>query len=117
MDSTPVRWMRRPIASSMLSLILCLGAPTIAAADEPEATAQQKAEPSRSERAEDIGNKVFDAVVLRPFQSLAVVGGTALFVPAALMASPGGRPVIEEAWDFFVVIRYEDAWTRRLGQF
>ena len=72
-------------------------------------------EPNSSDRAKDYGEKTFDIMVLRPLQSLAVVGGAALFVPAAAMASPGGSPSIEEAWDYLVVVRYEDAWKRRLG--
>ena len=71
----------------------------------------------RPEPGPGIGEKTFDAVVLRPIQTLGLVSGAGLFVPAAIITSPGGRPLIEEAWDYFVIVSYEEAWKRPLGRF
>jgi hypothetical protein len=103
----------------VLSCLLIAGVPALAGAEDAASSQSKQAvqKSTRSERAREVGEKSFDAVVLRPLQSVVVVAGTVLFVPAAAMSSPGGLPLIEEAWDYFVVVRYEDAWTRRLGEF
>lgn len=105
----------RHCVGAILAVSILLGAAPALAADDADATTSTQV--SRRERAADVGKKSFDVVVLRPLQSLAVVVGGGLVVPAAVMSSPGGLPLIEEAWDYFVVIRYEDAWTRPLGEF
>lgn len=59
----------------------------------------------------------FDVLVLRPVAVAKSAVGAGLFVPAALLASPGGRDPILEAWDVFVAQPAESAYTRPLGEF
>ena len=59
----------------------------------------------------------FDVVVLRPLSAVATVVGTAFFVPAAAVTSPGGRSAITEAWDVFVVGPAALAFERPIGDF
>jgi hypothetical protein len=40
-----------------------------------------------------------------------------LFVPAALLSSPGGAESIDIAWQTFVGSQVEDTFKRRLGDF
>ena len=72
--------------------------------------------------AASFGRKTYDVLVLRPLQVTALIFGTALFIPAAIITSPaaiepGGEVLIEEAWDYFVLVSYEDAFERPLGRF
>ena len=97
------RIVARLVACSLLACLL-LGA--IPAAADEEAW---YAAPAR------YGTMGFDAVVLRPLAVLGLAGGSALFVPAAVMASPGGRDSIEEAWERFVILPGEQVWGRPLG--
>ena len=80
--------------------------------DEPLAEADK----GRGDAA-SVGRKTYDVLVLRPLQVTGLIFGTALFIPAAIITSPGGRDPIEEAWDYFVVVSYEDAFERSLGRF
>ncbi|MEE8166125.1 MAG: hypothetical protein V3T64_11190 [Myxococcota bacterium] len=60
---------------------------------------------------------VFDVVLLRPLGLLRLVIGAAFFVPAAVVASPGGFDSIEEALELFVLVPAEDLLERPLGDF
>ncbi len=62
----------------------------------------------------------FDVVVLRPLAAVTVVVGTALFVPAALIALVGGKGSkerVSEATELFVTEPFEEAFRRPLGDF
>ncbi len=59
----------------------------------------------------------FDVVLLRPLGLLRLVIGAAFFVPAAVVASPGGFDSIEEALELFVLVPAEDLLERPLGDF
>jgi hypothetical protein len=87
-----------------------------AAADSESASNEADAAGHES-RTIEILNKTFDAVVLRPPQALMAAAGAVAFVPAAILASPGGRDSIEEALDRFVMIPVETAFQRPLGEF
>ena len=63
------------------------------------------------------GSVVFDVVLLRPLGLLRLVIGAAFFVPAAVVASPGGFENIEEALELFVLAPAEDVLERPLGDF
>jgi len=69
---------------------------------------------SRVVRAADIA---FDIVVLRPVGVANSAVGAVLFVPAALLTSPGGRDLIDEAWERFVRGPVEFTYQRPLGEF
>ncbi len=58
----------------------------------------------------------FDIVVLRPLGFAASLVGAALFVPTALVASPGGLDSIEQVWEQFVITPAEHVYTRPLGE-
>ena len=91
----------RALAASVLAVLLVA----------ESAQANSGAEPGRWAAA------AFDVVVVRPVSAVATVVGAALFVPAALITSPGGRPAISETWDVFVVTPANEAFKRRLGDF
>ena len=60
---------------------------------------------------------VFDLVLLRPLGLVTTVVGAALFVPAAVVTSPGGFDSIEEAWELFVLVPAKCVFRRPLGDF
>jgi hypothetical protein len=64
-----------------------------------------------------VGDMVFDALVLRPTGLVVAMVGMALFVPAALLASPGGSRPISEARDYFVRTPTDFLTARPLGEF
>lgn len=57
----------------------------------------------------------FDIVVLRPFGILATAAGAALFVPAGLLAAPGGRAHVEETFAQLVGEPFRKTFRRPLG--
>ncbi len=61
--------------------------------------------------------QAFDAVVLRPIGLAAVIIGSALFVPAAIVTAPGGRDAVQEAWEVFVQAPGKFVFSRGLGEF
>jgi hypothetical protein len=64
---------------------------------------------------EEVGGKVFDAVVLRPLGvGLTVVGGAAFLIAAPLAAYAEG---INEVWDLFVMGPVDFTFLRPLGDF
>jgi hypothetical protein len=65
----------------------------------------------------DLGSKTFDVLVLRPLGTVGTIAGFALFLPTALIASPGGEDSIIEAWDLFVGSPAQAAFQRPLGDF
>jgi len=97
-----LRWLRSLRSLWLAAAIAMLALPAPAAA-QPAAV-----------RALDV---TFDLVLLRPLGAASTVVGTALFVPAALVASPGGRDPIVEAWDRFVLRSAKYTATRPLGEF
>ena len=60
---------------------------------------------------------VFDVVLLRPLGLLTMVIGAAIFVPAAVVTSPGGLDSIEEALALFVLDPAKSVLERPLGDF
>jgi hypothetical protein len=63
------------------------------------------------------GAIVFDALVLRPTGLVVAMVGMAFFVPAALLASPGGSRPVSEARDYFVRTPADFLTARPLGEF
>ena len=84
--------------------------------DDEEGDASEDASPTRAKSSPPLGDKIYDATVLRPLRTVGLVVGTTLFIPAAIITAPGGRAQVEEAWDSFVVVTYEDAYDRPLGR-
>ena len=86
---------------------------------EPEVEAEREAEmdTAAASHGPNVGSKIFDCVILRPFGFAKTIVGGALFVPAAVLASPSGADNIQTAWDYFVVAPAEDTFTRPLGDF
>lgn len=62
-----------------------------------------------------LGDRVFDALVLRPLGALGTVSGFALFVCSAPVSGAALR--IDEAWETFVQRPAEYTFTRSLGDF
>jgi len=73
--------------------------------------------PAAGSTAAELGADAFDVVLLRPIQGVATVVGFGLFLPAAVMASPGGGSSIEAAWDHFVGEPAAQVIDRPLGEF
>jgi hypothetical protein len=65
----------------------------------------------------DYAAAAFDAAIVRPIGLSVVVLGAVWFVPAAILASPGGRPAIREAWERFVLVPGRYVFVRPLGAF
>ena len=64
-----------------------------------------------------VGDKVFDAAVLRPFGFITTIIGVVFFLPAALVSIPNGPDGREEAWDVLVGESVESTFRRPLGEF
>ncbi len=75
------------------------------------------AQSDRGGTASRLGAGTFDLILLRPLQVAATAIGCALFVPAAVFTSPGGRDSVAQAWDIFVATPGEAAFRRRIGDF
>jgi hypothetical protein len=60
-------------------------------------------------------DKAFDAVVLRPFAAGQALLGIGAFAVAVPLTWATGR--MDEAWDIFVQVPYDDAFIRKLGDF
>jgi hypothetical protein len=87
---------------------------------EPEVEAEREVGTETAAAASDgpsIGSKIFDCAVLRPFGFVTTLVGGALFVPAAVLASPSGPDNIQTAWEYFVAAPAENTFTRPLGDF
>jgi len=110
----------RNVARQALSLMLLVTIVLMAAAPVYAQDAEDSQEAQQVEGAgesTDWGGSIFDVIVLRPCQAVAVVIGAGLFVPAALISSPGGRPALSDAWDVFVAEPADTAFYRPLGDF
>lgn len=58
----------------------------------------------------------FDVVILRPVGAVSLVAGSALMVPATLLALPGGgRESVNDAYTMLVKNPWEDVADRKLG--
>ena len=58
----------------------------------------------------------FDLALLRPFGFAATVIGAILFVPAALVTSPGGFDRMGEALELFVLVPGKNVFRRPIGE-
>jgi hypothetical protein len=85
----------------------------------PEATAEASEALDEDAEAmspwEEIGGKVFDALVLRPFGAGAAVVGMAGFLISVPLTAPGGN--IANSWDLFVMSPFDYTFVRPLGDF
>jgi hypothetical protein len=63
------------------------------------------------------GDVLMDVLVVRPFAFIGTAVGAILFVPAAALTSPGGMDSIQTALDQFVLVPWEYAAERPLGEF
>ena len=68
-------------------------------------------------KAEDVAAKVSDALVVRPLACLKFAVSVAFFVPAAIIAAPGGRAGIEDVYETLVESSIDYAFRRKLGEF
>ena len=64
---------------------------------------------------EEMANKAFDAVVLRPLDAGALLSGGVLMVPATAFGLVGGTEPVEDAWDLLVLTSWESLVDRPLG--
>lgn len=61
--------------------------------------------------------RVFDVLIMRPLGCAATLIGVGLFPAAALMAAPGGREAVEQAWESFILVPAQSVYKRPLGEF
>ena len=66
---------------------------------------------------EDVLATSIDVLIVRPLASIRVLLGGLLMVPASLLASPGGKPAIEDAYQVLVEEPMEYAFEREIGDF
>jgi hypothetical protein len=114
--------------------VLLLALPALADEIEPEPYVEEEAvepEPEPAVEAEvekEVESKVakprdrnfdqlFDLVILRPFGLATTLVGGALFLPAAVLASPSGAEGIRGAWEVFVAPSFESTFQNPLGEF
>jgi hypothetical protein len=86
---------------------------------EPVAEAEKEAKTetaAATSSGPSVGSKIFDCAVLRPFGFVRTIVGGALFVPAVVLAAPGGADNIQTAWEHFVAAPVEDTFKRPLGE-
>jgi hypothetical protein len=62
-----------------------------------------------------VGEVVFDVAVLRTLGFVQMVVGAAFFVVAGPLSYPSGS--MQEAFDVFVQVPYDETFTRKLGRF
>lgn len=94
-----------PIARIVLPILLALtlvAAPATAGSGEPEARAA-------------VGDRVFDAAVLRPLGAVGTAVGFAMFVCSLPLAGPTLQ--VGEAWESFVLKPVDYTFERELGDF
>jgi len=112
--------------------VLLLALPALADEIEPEPYVEEEAVESEPEPVAEVEKEVesnvanqrdrnfdqlFDLIILRPLGLAGTLVGGALFVPAALMASPSGAEGIRGAWEVFVAPLYESTFQNPLGEF
>jgi hypothetical protein len=109
-------WKRRVTAALLGGSLLC--APALAD-DTLEEVPFKDAATLEAEEAQAVypGDVLMDVLVVRPFAFVGTAVGAILFVPAAALASPGGMDKIETALDQFVLVPWEYAAERPLGEF
>ncbi len=67
-------------------------------------------------RAEGVAAKTADALLVRPLSCLRFVASVVLFVPAAIVALPGGGDNVREVYDTLVDSSVDYAFRRKLGE-
>lgn len=75
------------------------------------------AAPAQADSDPHVGEKIFDAMVLRPLGFASTVVGLAFLVPAVLVSLPNGPEGREEAWGIFVEAPITRTFRRPLGVF
>lgn len=75
------------------------------------------AAPAQADSDPHVGEKIFDAVVLRPLGFVSTVVGVVFLVPAVLVSLPYGPQGREEAWGLFVEAPVARTFRRPLGVF
>jgi hypothetical protein len=101
-------------AVTALALLLPIGA---SAQTQPDAKLQALTPEPVEPKGLNPAVGAFDILVVRPLAATALPIGCAFFVPAALLAAPGGRDSIEQALEFFVLTPGRYVFTRPLGEF
>lgn len=65
----------------------------------------------------EAGAATFDVVVLRPVGFVAFVASAVAFLPAALISAPMAPDATRDAWNRFVMERFDEVFRRPLGEF
>jgi hypothetical protein len=84
---------------------------------EPEAEVEKEVESNVANQRDRSLVQLFDLVILRPFGLATTLVGGALFLPAALLASPSGAEGIQGAWEVFVAPSFQSTFQNPLGEF
>ena len=92
---------------SFLLVFTLLAAPAVAQDDDDDGGGSSS-EPTAFE-------KGFDVVVLRPLGFVQMVVGAGFFVIAGPLSWPGGG--MQDAYDVFIQVPYDETITRKLGRF
>jgi hypothetical protein len=82
-----------------------------------EAAVEKEVESNVAKQRDRNFDQLFDLIILRPLGLGATLVGGALFLPAALIASPGGAEGIQGVWEAFVAPSFESTFQNPLGEF
>ena len=83
---------------------------------EPEPVVEAEVEEKVARQRAPFIDEYLDLMIMRPFLFGRTLVGAAVFVPAAVLASPGGAENIQDAWDIFVAPLVESTFIRPLGE-
>jgi hypothetical protein len=82
---------------------------------EPEPVVEAKEEEEVAKQRPPFIDEYLDLMIMRPFLFCMTLVGGAVFLPAAVLASPGGAENIQDAWDTFVAPLVDSTFIRPLG--
>jgi hypothetical protein len=111
--------------AAVLGASLLLAAPVLADAgtdyeapvEETPLSTTPPPEPGEEVQGVYPGDVIMDVLLVRPLAFVGTGVGAILFVPAAALTSPGGMDAIQTALDQFVLVPWEYAAERPLGEF
>ncbi|MDE0884161.1 MAG: hypothetical protein OSB70_01370 [Myxococcota bacterium] len=99
------------LTGTLVFLVMGLAAPVALAEDGGKGDAD-----AASSNFDEVVDKAFDVIVLRPLDAAALACGTVLMVPAGILGAIGGGEAVSDAWDLLVVSSWEALVDRPLGR-
>ena len=104
------------LTGTLVFLVMGLAAPVALAEDGGKGDADAASSNFDSSKFDEVVDKAFDVIVLRPLDAAALACGTVLMVPAGILGAIGGGEAVSDAWDLLVVSSWEALVDRPLGR-